>query len=307
MGTQVPFISHKNLLPGEYFLLMSLLKPAGAKRRRRRRAGGGRTIVLLVALLVLLIAAANYILAGDRGGKETALPGGEKVAWVAFNIPDKKFYGQNEDAVLKIASLAKLPVALVVARMAAGGEIEYDDRVEYIEEKDYVEGTGSLQKTVWPGDSLTVRRLCQLMLEESDNIAYRMLVRQIGADRIRRELEMLNISVKFEGGNLASARDIYKVLSEIWLLVPEENSGAREMIGWMLSSAYRDGIPKGVPGAALVANKEGLISNSVVADAGFILTPKPCILVVIVNDLEDQESYRIIRDVSARLYRKVAR
>jgi len=172
-------------------------------------------------------------------------------------------------------------------------------------EADFVAGTGSLQDHIMPGDSLTVRRLCQLMIEESDNIAYRMLVRFIGLDRIQEELGRLGVAVSFEGGNLASARDIAKVLREIWLMAPDQKSRAGNMIGWMLSSTYKDGIAKGLPPENLVANKEGFIGGSVVADAGLILSPGPLLMVVIVNDMDDDESYQIIRDVSARLYDEI--
>jgi beta-lactamase class A len=242
------------------------------------------------------------ILGLRSGAKETAaLPHGENIAWVACDLAGDKFYGQNEDAVLKVASLAKLPVALVIAKMASRNEIGFEDQVEFVEE-DFVSGTGSLQDYIMPGESLSVRRLCQLMIVESDNIAYRMLIRFIGLEQIQAELRSLDIAVSFEGGNLASARDISRVLHKIWMLVPDKNSRAEELIGWMLSSAYKDGIAKGLPPESLVANKEGFISGSVVADAGFILSPRPWIMVVIVNDLDDGESYQIIREIAARLY-----
>jgi len=231
----------------------------------------------------------------------SALPHGENIAWAACDLAGDKFYGQNEDAVLKVASLAKLPVALVIAKMASRNEIAFEDQVEFVEE-DFVSGTGSLQDYIMPGESLSVRRLCQLMIVESDNIAYRMLIRFIGLDRIQEELRRLDIDISFEGGNLASARDISRVLHKIWMLVPDKNSRAEEMIGWMLSSAYKDGIAKGLPPESLVANKEGFISGSVVADAGFILSPRHWIMVVIVNDMDDNESYQIIRELAARSY-----
>jgi len=219
---------------------------------------------------------------------------GENGAWVACDLAGGVRYGENCGSALKVASLAKLFAVVAAERLIPDWEQTW---VTYREE-DYIGGTGSLQYWIAPGDSLTVRGLVRLMLEESDNIAYRMLLRHMGRDKVEEVLKDAGLNVASGRGNLTTVEDVAGAL-----LLLLRGTHRNEVVGWMVASVYKDGIPRGLPEGVFVANKEGYIGNSVVADAAVVFAPRPYILVAVVNDEADGEGYQKVREISSYVYK----
>ena len=229
--------------------------------------------------------------AQQAGGKPAV---GENGAWVACDLAGGVRYGENCGSALKVASLAKLFAVVAAERLIPDWEQTW---VTYREE-DYIGGTGSLQYWIAPGDSLTVRGLVRLMLEESDNIAYRMLLRHMGRDKVEEVLKDAGLNVASGRGNLTTVEDVAGAL-----LLLLRGTHRNEVVGWMVASVYKDGIPRGLPEGVFVANKEGYIGNSVVADAAVVFAPRPYILVAVVNDEADGEGYQKVREISSYVYK----
>jgi beta-lactamase class A len=106
-----------------------------------------------------------------------------------------------------MASVYKLPIALQVLRRVERGELRLNDRVK-LSEHDFRPGVSPVIKEA-KGKSitLTIERLLDLMLSESDNTASDILMRQAGGPEAvtarLRELGVTGINVNRSEGQIA--------------------------------------------------------------------------------------------------------
>lgn len=228
----------------------------------------------------------------------------DNVSWCFLDLTTGQKVGSNIDKEMQIASLSKLSVLYTVMFQIKENKIDWEDKITFTSD-DYITGSGVLQETIEEGDSYSIRELCRLLLEKSDNISYRMLMRAVGQDVVKEKLNSKGISIRFDDGNYMSANSVALLLRNIWELILSGKNNFAEVLGWMASSSYRDGIPAALSNNDyLVANKEGNISGSVLADSGIILTPYPYILVIITNEMDDDEGYGIIHSITEAFNKK---
>ncbi|OPY57616.1 MAG: D-alanyl-D-alanine carboxypeptidase [Pelotomaculum sp. PtaU1.Bin035] len=221
----------------------------------------------------------------------------DDISWCFLDLKTGEKVGNNIDKEMQIASLSKLSVLYVVMSQIKEDKMDWEDEIVFKSE-DYTTGSGILQETIEEGDSYSIRELCRLLLEKSDNISYRMLMRTIGQDVVKEKLNAEGMSIRFDDGNYMSASSVALLLKKIWELVISGKNNFAEVLGWMASSSYRNGIPAALSSGCLAANKEGNISGSVLADSAIILAPCPYILVIITNGIDDDEGYGIIHSIT---------
>ena len=100
------------------------------------------------------------------------------------NIETGFYFTYNADRRYPSASMPKAFFGLYLYEKAQAGEMNLDSRVTFLAQ-DYRGGSGIIRHRYRPGAAFTQRRLIQLMLEPSDNIATKMLVRQHGLSGFR--------------------------------------------------------------------------------------------------------------------------
>jgi beta-lactamase class A len=85
------------------------------------------------------------------------------------------------------ASIGKLPVLATLYRAAAQGEIDLQEEIPILPEdiRDY--GDGKIPDFL-AEEYLSLRESAYRMINHSDNVAWSMLDRRLGAERIRNEL-----------------------------------------------------------------------------------------------------------------------
>ncbi|MGM0952984.1 MAG: serine hydrolase [Pseudomonadota bacterium] len=88
-----------------------------------------------------------------------------------------------------LASTVKVPVAISVLERVDEGRLSLDDKIE-LQPADFVDGAG---RTNWqsPGDRVSVRKLFERMLINSDNTATDVLIRVVGLDRINERFQQI--------------------------------------------------------------------------------------------------------------------
>src|SRR5437588_12948127 len=84
---------------------------------------------------------------------------------------------------MEAASDIKIPVALYVFHQVEANAVKWDDKVT-LEAEDFMGGTGLLQGSASAGDQFSYWDLLTLLIEQSDNTAWRTLQRVLGADTI---------------------------------------------------------------------------------------------------------------------------
>jgi beta-lactamase class A len=87
-------------------------------------------------------------------------------------------FEHNSAEVLVGASLYKIPTIVGVLKLIENKEIEYDDEFEYTPE-DFEGGSGALNQNEY-GTKLTIEKLLNELIVNSDNVAQNMLIRNLG-------------------------------------------------------------------------------------------------------------------------------
>jgi beta-lactamase class A len=159
--------------------------------------------VLLAAMLVPLpnyVATPSAGLASERGAEleaelsRIAAGCGGDVGISAVNLDTGERVSLNAGALFPMASVCKLPLALVVLHQAQSGALRLDDTL-HIESEEYYPGYSPLRdsKGRSPAD-VPVRELLEQMVVDSDNTANDVLLKAVGgAERLTAHLRQLGI------------------------------------------------------------------------------------------------------------------
>lgn len=164
--------------------------------------------------------------------------------------------GFHEDKQFCSASCHKLFLVQYVYELAAAGSTSLDNRITYTSAA-YERGSGEIQFAP-VGTSYTVRRLCELAITKSDNIASNLLKRTYGYDKFRRFAASLGCPVTgtHNGRNMATARELGVILRRVMEFAAADPLG-QEIVRFLKEDIYRSRIPAGVPAGVEVGNKEG--------------------------------------------------
>ncbi len=89
-------------------------------------------------------------------------------------------FSYNPNKRIACASAIKAPFGLFAAKCVEQGLVSWEERLVYEEKYDYFTGSGVIQENFEYGTQFSVKRLFELMLYISDNIAYLMLKDRFG-------------------------------------------------------------------------------------------------------------------------------
>ncbi len=201
----------------------------------------------------------------------------------------------NEDTVFHAASTMKTPVMIELFRRAERGDFDLADSIK-VENRFYSIVDGSeFQLSLNPGGNDPFERkegetaslwdLNHAMITYSSNIATNLIMQLTGAEEITRTMRNLGakkIEVRrglfdmkaFEAGinNETTAKDLGIIFERIARGTAVNPQMDEMMVEVLKDQFYRDRIPAGLPGDAVVANKTGSITG-VVHDSGIVWLP----------------------------------
>ena len=251
----------------------------------------------------------------DRASIEKRL--GELKGHVGFfyknMVTGESFEYQSKDE-FEAASLPKMALLLEVLKLAHDGDISLTDKVEVLDSQK-VGGCGALKS--FPGDvSVDIETLCRLMITISDNTATNALIRLVGFERLRTDMQAMGLEkTRFEKlyfDSEASARGLcnYVCPAEIGMLLTqiynrefccEEVSAHAEEI--LLLQQIRHKIPGYIGRSKKIANKTGE-TDGVTHDGAIVFAEKPFVLVICSERTDVPQTERFIREVALELYRE---
>lgn len=176
------------------------------------------------------------------------------------NFRNGAYMGINEKQGFFPASLIKLPVAVLIAQKIEDGELSFDTMLE-INDSDRTSSFGELYKT--KESQLPVSVLLEKMLKESDNTAFRVLVRHLDADDFQLVLDYYNIDVSadFQDGpsyqNLISAKAVSTLFSSLYFSTVLGAENSEYLLSLMADSDFDVGQAAGIPKDVVIAHKFG--------------------------------------------------
>ncbi len=233
--------------------------------------------------------------------------------------------------VMHAASTMKVPVMLELFRRADAGELDLDAPVPVRNEfRSIADGSTYSLSTDDDSDAelyaqiggvVPMRRMIELMITRSSNLATNILIEIAEPARIARTLEELNAAEMralrgvedgpaFERGmnNTTTAYGFMKVLEAIASGRAASPQATRAMIDILTRQEFQEILPAGLPAGTRVGNKTGWITG--IGHDGAIVFPEerpPYVLVVLTRGFQDRDgAVSTARAISNRVYRALA-
>lgn len=292
-----------------------------------------RQKIFLLLLSALILAAAGYFscragLAWRQKSKTAAeLLAKKKAAWLdlkkllareaadfkgeaAMVVKDLKLGWEislNKDKLFPAASLVKIPIMAACFYAQAEGKLSLRDKLA-LKASAKTPGSGIL-KNMPAGSSLSVERLIELMITESDNTASNMLIDLLGRDYLnaffkREGLKNTNLARKMMDfryrrkgvENYTTAYDISLLLERIYRGEFLNRPVSDKCLAMLLRQRLKDRIPRKLPRDTPVAHKTGLERN-VCHDAGIVFTPGGHFLICVLT--KSKNGFRQVKDFIA--------
>lgn|GEM_PF-684718 len=212
-------------------------------------------------------------------------------------------FGINENTALPAASTVKLPTVLYINKLAAQGNLDWQQKLTYDPNLDYQGGSGILQFSVQYGNRFTIRTLTTMAITTSDNIAYNMLRRFAGRSNIATYMAAAGGKTVFPGGrNLSTARDMGTYVQAALDLNRNYPQVGRRLLDDMANGIYNEGIPALLPDSVTVAHKEGFVTGST-NDVGVVFGSRPFIISVLTQgETNDTEGFANIAKIAKMVY-----
>lgn len=199
----------------------------------------------------------------------------------------------NKDTLFPSASVVKIPVMLACFNAASNGRISIDDTLA-LKNSDKVLGSGML-KAMPEGAVLSIARLIELMICNSDNTAANMLINLLGFDYLNDYFKqfglkntnlsrkMMDFKKRKDGReNYTTASDMAYTLEKIYRGEVLNSNVSNQCLLFLKKQKLRDRLPAKLPPDVVVMHKTGL-EYKVCHDVGIIPTPKGDFLVSVLT------------------------
>lgn len=204
--------------------------------------------------------------------------------------------GVGQDSRLEAASVIKLPVALYLLHQVDAAQLQVEDQVE-LRDEDFMGGTGTLISTAHAGDKHSYGELLALMIQQSDNTAWKALDRALGADHIDAFAASLGAGDCRQGADSCTAREAGQLLSQLARGQLLSGASTQKLLGLLESTAFNDRINYYL-GGTTIAHKVGM-DGSVINDCGVVYLPgNPFTVCVFTTTNDPNRGAQVIRDVA---------
>lgn len=213
-------------------------------------------------------------------------------------------FGINEDNLFAQASCVKVVYVLYLYEQVAAGQCTLEQRLAYQAGDDYSDGSGYLQYIAEKGDRFTLRALAGVAITLSDNIAYRMIKRFLGPDKVLGYMRQLGAEhPQPNGEHFTTPREMVHYLQGVLDFSAREPALGSRLLEDMAHPVWHYGLPYLLPDTVRVAHKEGDL-DGIANDVGIIFLPgHPYLLAILSRDQPDiKAGFREIALLSKIIY-----
>jgi len=236
----------------------------------------------------------------------------------------------DADKPFHAASTMKVPVMIELFHQAQRGVLSLDESLpvrnqfrSIVDGSPYAlsEGDDSDSEVYAAvGKTMTLRKLCELMITVSSNFAANLLIERLGVENIRGTVTALGAEgmqllrgvedqKAFDKGlnNTTTARGLMILLDSLAHGRAVGGGADKEMIEILERQKFNDAIPAGVPAGTPIAHKTGNITR-IHHDAAIVFAPRAYVLILLVRGIDDQKkSAALMADLSRAVYEANAR
>jgi beta-lactamase class A len=216
----------------------------------------------------------------------------------------------NPDTGVFPASLAKLPLALASAKKVEDGEWRWDNQLVMLQQ-DQDRFSGNLyQRGV--GTPLTIEELVRELLINSDNTAYKILLRNLDSSDLVSVVDEIGLQDLFKAEGRISAKEYTRMLRALYTSSYLRRENSSKILEWMTQSSFDDYLAAGLPDEVIFAHKIGEnVSIGTYADAGIVYARnRPYTISVMIQTDDDQKSQEkvleLMKQISQKTYEYVS-
>lgn len=171
-------------------------------------------------------------------------------------------FSYNPNTRIACASAIKAPFSLFATKCIEQGLVSWNEKLVYEKKYDYFEGSGVIQQSYDYGTKFSVKRLYELMLYVSDNIAYLMLKDRFGgASKFNDAMNVLGCKDIIDWGNWGklTSYEMALVWREIYHYIQSGSSESQKLYKELDRALYNE-LEKGITGKENL-HKSGWSSN----------------------------------------------
>jgi len=208
--------------------------------------------------------------------------------------------GINEKEQFLPVSLMKMPLLVAVLKKVETNNLTLDQEIMILSE-DIDSGWGELAKK-GVGEKFTVKQLLEKMIEESDNTAFRALIRVIG--RYSFNEAALALGLPLDMSAATSPKDYGNMLRALYLSSYLRRPTSELALNIMLRTEFNSQLPAGIPSNTPIAHKVGFFfEEGLFHDCGIIYVPqKPYLVCAMSKGSNQDEADRVISKASRIIY-----
>lgn len=213
-------------------------------------------------------------------------------------------FGDTQQLVA--ASLLKVPVVMELYRLSEMGKINLDDEIA-IRQAWLDEGYGDLYKK-GAGNTLSLRELVALTLEQSDNTALNAIqsvVDEHDDDKTKSAYDSLDVDFGTDRESLSmSARAYASFMKCLYFSCYLSVDSSQEIMTYLTKSTYgtTGRIGKYISDDVTIAHKIGVAGNAVQSDCGIVYVPNRNYILCVMLDEEQDRGGEAIAQISKRVY-----
>lgn|SRR5699024_6882996 len=195
---------------------------------------------------------------------------------------------------LQVASSIKLPLVTQMMEKIERKEVNLEDTLTYTGNY-YNDGSGIIKHDP-VGSTYSIEKLAELSIKESDNIAYKMLLNEIGEGQFVSYMNQIGQAPP-RNINYSNARELAYYMKHVYDH-SAENEMIKKMKDWLENTSFNEGIPLGVP-TQTVAHKAGWMPMYQVSnDIALIEDERPYVLSVMTNGYTYEYSKTVLKEVT---------
>ncbi|HNS71669.1 MAG TPA: class A beta-lactamase-related serine hydrolase, partial [bacterium] len=216
-----------------------------------------------------------------------------------YNIFTNETFGINETEEFVAASTVKVPLNLYLYKKIKDGSVNPEAILTYTKD-DFEGGTGIIQRQNI-GKKYTIKKLSELSITHSDNIATNMLIRYLGMKNVKAYMREIGGSVVEDGKNISCPKDLGLYMRVVHNMYETEGELGNQLMNNLLNTQFKDRIQELLPEDIKVAHKIGT-QVKVINDVGLVFAEQPYILAVMSKDVDENVAPGVIADISKKIF-----
>ncbi|MDD5520026.1 MAG: class A beta-lactamase-related serine hydrolase [Kiritimatiellae bacterium] len=215
------------------------------------------------------------------------------------------WWGINEQDSYVAWSLLKVSTLVALLKKAEREQLSLDNRITLTSEEKKHESS-FVQHAADESSLLSIKKLAERMIEDSDNAATIALCNLVSFDEFQEGLKATEMPLASPPNKLPLVSPIQyaNLLRSLFFSNYLKKPSSELVLSLLSSTVYNDQIRAGVPQKVLVAHKVGFNSGTGDShDCGIVFLPKrPYVLCVMSTNTTKEESDRVISSVSRQIY-----